>query len=84
MADDLVTLADGRRMQFWRGGSATGPPVVFLPGTPDSRLAALSGAAAADRVGIDLIAVNRPGYGRSDPLASDHVSVADDVVGVAD
>lgn len=25
-----------------------------------------------------LVAVNRPGYGRSDPHESDHVSVADD------
>jgi pimeloyl-ACP methyl ester carboxylesterase len=81
---DLVTLPDGRRMQFWRGGVRSGSAVLFLPGTPDSRLIARSGDDAAVRSSVDLIAINRPGYGRSDPAASDHVSVADDVVAVAD
>jgi pimeloyl-ACP methyl ester carboxylesterase len=31
-----------------------------------------------------VLAVNRPGYGRSDPAASEHSSVADDLVAVAD
>ena len=85
MADsELVTLPDGRRMQFWRGGVSSGPAVLFLPGTPDSRLVARSGADAADRAGVDLVAINRPGYGLSDPAESDHLSVADDVVAVAD
>ena len=80
----LVTLPDGRRAQYWRGGATGGPVVVFMPGCPDSRLAARSGAAAARRAGVDLVAVNRPGYGRSDPARSDHVSVAADTVAVAD
>jgi|RhiMetdeSRZDD1v2_1073273.scaffolds.fasta_scaffold62967_2 pimeloyl-ACP methyl ester carboxylesterase len=85
MADsELVTLPDGRRMQFWRGGVSSGPAVLFLPGTPDSRLVARSGADVADRAGVDLVAINRPGYGLSDPAESDHLSVADDVVAVAD
>jgi pimeloyl-ACP methyl ester carboxylesterase len=84
MPDDLVTLLDGRRMQYWRGGAMWGSPVILLPGTPDSWLVARSGAAAASRAGVDLIAINRPGYGRSDPADSDHVSVANDVVAVAD
>lgn len=85
MADpDIVTLPDGRRMQFWRGGVPSGPAVLFLPGTPDSRLVARSGADAAVRSRVDLVAINRPGYGLSDPAESDHVSVADDVVAVAD
>jgi pimeloyl-ACP methyl ester carboxylesterase len=66
--DDVVPLPDGRRAQCWQGGSADGPAVIFLPGCPDSRLAALSGAAAACRLGVRLVAVNRPGYGLSDPI----------------
>lgn len=79
-----MTLPDGRRAQFWQGGAATGPVVFFMHGCPDSRLAALTGAGAARRVGVRLVAVNRPGYGRSDPHASGHVSVADDTIAVAD
>jgi pimeloyl-ACP methyl ester carboxylesterase len=81
---DLVVLPDGRRLQLWRGGSATGPVVLFLPGCPDSRLAARPGDQAARRAGVRLVAVNRPGYGRSDPHESGHTSVADDLVAVAD
>jgi pimeloyl-ACP methyl ester carboxylesterase len=65
--DGLCALADGRRLQYWAGGAADGPAVVFLPGCPDSRLIARSGDQAARRAGVRLIAVNRPGYGLSDP-----------------
>jgi pimeloyl-ACP methyl ester carboxylesterase len=81
---DLLRLPDGRRAQIWRGGADAGPVVFFAHGCPDSRLAACSGAAAARRAGVGLLAMNRPGYGRSDPCASGHLSVADDIVAVAD
>jgi pimeloyl-ACP methyl ester carboxylesterase len=81
---DLVTLPDGRRAQCWRGGVTDGPVVVFMHGCPDCRLAARSGDAAARRAGVELLAINRPGYGRSDPARSDHVSVAADTIAVAD
>ena len=61
-----------------------GPTVVVLPGCPDSRLIARSGEQAALRAGVHLVGVNRPGYGRSDPAASGHLSVADDLTTVAD
>jgi pimeloyl-ACP methyl ester carboxylesterase len=72
----MVKLPDGRRAQFWRGGASAGPVVFFLHGCPDSRLAASSGDAAARRAGVRIVAVNRPGYGRSDPHDCDHASVA--------
>ena len=76
--------ADGRRMQWWEGGAPDGVPIFFLHGCPDTRHAAYAGDAAAQRTGVRLIAVNRPGYGTSDACASTQLSVADDVVAVAD
>ena len=81
---DLVRLPDGRQVQFWQGGARGGHAVFFLHGCPDSRLAARTGDAAARRAGVRLVAVNRPGYGRSDPHESGHASVADDTVTVAE
>jgi pimeloyl-ACP methyl ester carboxylesterase len=43
----------------------------------------MTGDAAASAVGVRLLCVNRPGYGGSDPHASSHGSVADDLAGVA-
>ena len=79
-----LVLPDGRRAQLWLGGSPDGRPVFFLHGTPDCRWAARPGNDAAHRAGVRLVAVNRPGYGRSDPAPSTHSSVADDVAAVAD
>ena len=79
-----MRLADGQRMQWWEGGAPDGVPIFFLHGCPDTRHAAYAGDAAARRTGVRLIAVNRPGYGTSDAYASTQLSVADDVVAVAD
>jgi len=81
---DLVHLPDGRRAHYWQGGAPDGPVVMFMHGCPDSRLAASTGDAAAQRAGIRLVAVSRPGYGLSDSFPSGHISVADDTVAVAD
>jgi pimeloyl-ACP methyl ester carboxylesterase len=82
--DELLRLPDGRRAQLWQGGADGGHPVLFFHGCPDTRWAAHSGAAAALREGVRLVAVNRPGYGGSEAAASDHVSVAHDIAAVAD
>src|SRR5690242_13453366 len=84
LADDGVRLADGRWLELWDGGASRGTPVLFLPGCPDTRHAAYPGDEAAQRLGVRLVAINRPGYGRSTSHASTHLSVADDVVAVAD
>jgi pimeloyl-ACP methyl ester carboxylesterase len=81
---DRVALPDGRLAQLWQGGAPEGPVVFFFHGCPDTRHAARSGDAAARRAGVRLVAVNRPGYGLSDPADSGHVSVADDTAAVAD
>ncbi len=72
------------RLQTWRGGSEDGPLTLFLPGCPDSRWAALPGNEPARRVGVRLVGVNRPGYGDSPPGPSSHLTVADDLVAVAE
>lgn len=82
-ASDLLRLPDGRSAQFWDSGG-DGPVVLFFHGCPDTRHAAMTGADAAARTGARLVAVNRPGYGRSDRHASSHTTVADDAVAAAD
>lgn len=82
-ASDLLVLPDGRAAQYWDSGGDL-PAVLFFHGCPDTRHAAMTGADAAQRVGARLVAVNRPGYGRSDAHESTHSSVADDTVAAAD
>jgi pimeloyl-ACP methyl ester carboxylesterase len=64
----VIPLPDGRAMTLDDVGDIDGWPVVYLHGTPDSRLARHpdDGLAAAAR--IRLLAFDRPGYGGSDPL----------------
>ncbi|MFC9693879.1 alpha/beta fold hydrolase [Kribbella sp. NPDC056951] len=84
MAVDGVRVPDGRWVELWDGGALGGTPVIFLAGCPDTRHAAYPGAEAARRLDVRLVGINRPGYGRSTSHASTHLSVADDVVAVAD
>ncbi|MFB6724977.1 alpha/beta fold hydrolase [Kribbella sp. NPDC056345] len=79
-----MQLRDGRLIELWDGGAPGGTPVIFLAGCPDTRHAAYLGDDAARRLGVRLVGVNRPGYGRSTSHASTQLSVADDVVAVAD
>lgn len=65
------------------GGDPDGPLVAVLHGCPDTRHVAMTGDAAAREVGMRLLCVNRPGYGRSTAHPSTHDSVADDLAGVA-
>lgn len=81
---DTIELPDGRRAQWWLGGADAGPLVAFLHGCPDTRHAAMTGHEAARAVGVRLLAVNRPGYGRSDVHESTQTSVAADLMAVAD
>jgi pimeloyl-ACP methyl ester carboxylesterase len=49
-------------------GDPAGVPLLYLHGTPDSRLARPADDAVAARAGVRLLALDRPGYGGSDPL----------------
>jgi pimeloyl-ACP methyl ester carboxylesterase len=49
-------------------GDAAGVPLLYLHGTPDSRLARPADDGVAARAGVRLLALDRPGYGGSDPV----------------
>ena len=50
-------------------GEPAGAPVVFLHGTPDSRLSRHPDDGLAARAGVRLLAIDRPGYGGTSPAA---------------
>jgi len=81
----VVTLDDGRRLAYDDVGDRDGSPVVYLHGCPDSRLTRHPDDSLATLAGVRLIAVDRPGYGASDPPAdSSRVTMARDVVALVE
>jgi pimeloyl-ACP methyl ester carboxylesterase len=62
-----LELADGRWLAYDDVGDPDGAPVVYLHGCPDSRLTRHPDDAIAAGAGVRLVAVDRPGYGASDP-----------------
>ncbi len=67
-ADEVLALADGRRLAWAEWGDPRGSPVVFLHPCPGSRMLCPD-PALTTAAGVRLITVDRPGYGRSDPVA---------------
>lgn len=65
-SDSVVTLRDGRTVASAEWGDLGGRPVVLFHGSPGSRLLCPDDDATA-ALGVRLITVDRPGYGRSDP-----------------
>jgi pimeloyl-ACP methyl ester carboxylesterase len=65
-ADYTLQLTDGRRLGFAVFGAPEGDPVFYSHGFPGSRLEAAFSAEAAVRLGLRIIAPDRPGYGLSD------------------
>jgi pimeloyl-ACP methyl ester carboxylesterase len=82
--DLSFNLPDGRLLSVWAGGDPDGVPVIYFPGTPSSRLQAVSGHDAAVRQGVRLIAANRPGYGVAPDAPTSLSSVAKDTLALAD
>jgi len=62
----LITLPDGRRLGFAEYGDPLGAPVMHFHGGLSSRLDAAPLHDAANRLGIRLVAPDRPGMGLSD------------------
>lgn len=64
---DTLTLQDGRKLAYMEYGQPDGYPILLFHGTPGSRLWFLDDDELAKELGIRLIALDRPGYGASDP-----------------
>lgn len=80
-----ITVGDGRTLGFDDVGAPDGVPVLFVHGTPDSRRARHPDDGIADRRGVRLVAVDRPGAGLSSPHRDGTVgSFADDAIALAD
>jgi len=77
----LVPRDDGRSLAVDDDGDPRGAPVLYLHGTPDSRLSRHPSPVP----GVRLLAVDRPGIGRSTSHPGRTLgSVADDLVAVLD
>jgi pimeloyl-ACP methyl ester carboxylesterase len=80
-----VITADGRVLAVEEWGDPSGRPVVYLHGTPLSRLARHPDDAMFQRHGIRLITYDRPGFGNSSPLLGRRIAdAASDVAVMAD
>jgi len=64
----VVILPDGRAVEFAVYGDPAGPAVVGIHPVPGSHADWLPSHPAAARIGVLLVAPDRPGCGRSDPL----------------
>jgi pimeloyl-ACP methyl ester carboxylesterase len=81
-SDHTLSLADGRRVAWAEWGDPQGEPVLFLHRNPGSRLLDPDSTATAS-AGVRLITIDRPGYGRTDPIADPtRAAVASDVAAV--
>jgi len=63
----VVTLRDGRALAYAEWGDPAGRPVVLFLGTPGGSRLLCPDADATEALGVRLITIDRPGYGRSDP-----------------
>ena len=83
-SDETVKLADGRMLAYCEWGNPEGVPVVFLHGSPLSRLWRPD-VAVTNAAGCRLITLDRAGYGHSDPPSELSLRVwTDDVAEFAD
>jgi pimeloyl-ACP methyl ester carboxylesterase len=80
-----VKTPDGRQLSTQVFGDPDGKPVFLLHGTPGSRLGPQPRGAVLHRLGVQLIAFDRPGYGDSDRFEGRRVAdAATDVLAIAD
>lgn len=65
-SENQIELSDGRRLGYAEFGDPRGKPVLFFHGYPGSRWDGAETGHAAERLGVRLIAPDRPGMGLSD------------------
>src|SRR5690606_27010059 len=68
VATHTVPVGSDRVVTIDEVGDRGGVPVIYLHGTPESRLARHPDDGLAAAAGVRLLAVDRPGYGGSSPL----------------
>ena len=80
-----IKLRDGRRLAYAEYGDPAGKPVMYFHGWPVSHLGAQKYGPLAKKLGIRIIAPDRPGFGLSD-YQKDRTLLdwPDDVVALAD
>jgi pimeloyl-ACP methyl ester carboxylesterase len=61
----LVRLTDGRRLEYADYGDPSGPLVLYFHGIPSSHLEIHATASEIHAAGLHIVAINRPGIGRS-------------------
>ena len=80
-----IRLRDGRRLAYAEYGDPQGKPIFFFHGTPGSRLFHHPDTSVAASAGALIIAIDRPGFGRSDfKLGRTLLDWPSDVVQLAD
>lgn len=83
--DQLLRLADGRMLGFRVYGRVGGTPVLFLHGTPGSRLEFAIVHGVGEELGLTLVTPDRWGYGLSSvPAAPSLPMFADDMAVLMD
>lgn len=84
--DDVLILPSGRRIGYRRYGADASPRLLYLHGRPGSRVevAMYDEDLLVDR-GLCAVAMDRPGYGWTDPLdALDPLARAQDAAALLD
>ena len=86
----ILRLRDGRALSYLEVGVPTGPAIFHFHGHGSSRLEALMLEEQALKLGVRVIAFDRPGIGRSDPRSGDplldwpsDMAAAADFLGIA-
>lgn len=80
-----LTLADGRCLGYAEYGDPSGSPLIYFHGGGSSRLEPAYANRYLRRLGIRLVSMDRPGYGRSTPMtAANWHSVGSDALALAD
>ncbi len=84
-ADKTLLLPDGRSIGYRTHGDRSDVPLIFMHGTPGSRLVLSESDPLAQVDGIFLVTPERPGYGLSTPQSGRTLaSWASDVAALAD
>jgi pimeloyl-ACP methyl ester carboxylesterase len=82
--DTDITTPDGRTLRVRSAGPDDAPVIVYVHGTPDSRLTIDVCAGLTTSSPVRLVAFDRPGYGGSTPAPFGFASVAGDTATVLD